>query len=281
MLFSLSLCSLLHAKVVWIKLTAITLTPWTSLFVENCHDSQSGTNSHTICKNSASADVTAGRFSILMRLSQENNQRIFTAVNYTAVFTFLYWLEATSGQSTERLYIMCFFPHHAPLHNVFIPIIKRFKGELFLQILCSQDVEHLLRLSMIITPVVTFYSFWTWESAKMKSEIWQLWDVSDCQTGCISSWFFFLKIFISSSCSSPFCRWHPLLLRLCYEPMWQEGADVAEQRVCCLRPGPVGHRREHRLLALPGGGHHPSCQPDHRHPHVPPLRPLEGVFLGW
>lgn len=159
--------------------------------MENYHDSQSGTNSHTICKNSASADVTAGRFSILMRLWQENNQRIFTAVNSTAVFTFLYWLEATSGQSTERLYIMCFFPHHAPLHNVFIPIIKRFKGELFLQILCSQDVELLLRLSIIITPVVTFYSFCTWESAKMKSEIWQLWDVSGVKQVASQVDFFF------------------------------------------------------------------------------------------
>ena len=73
----------------------------------------------------------------------------------------------------------------------------------------------------------------------------------------------------------------PLLLRLWYEPMWQEGADVAEQRVRCLRPGPVGDRRKHRLLALPGGGCHPSPKPEHRDTHVPPLGPLEGLLLGW
>lgn len=73
----------------------------------------------------------------------------------------------------------------------------------------------------------------------------------------------------------------PLLLRLWYEPMWQEGADFAEQRVRCLRPGPVGDRRKHRLLALPGGGRHPSPQPEHRDTHVPPLWTLEGLLLGW
>lgn len=82
--------------------------------------------------------------------------------------------------------------------------------------------------------------------------------------------------------SSPFCRRRPpLLLRLWYEPMWQEGVDVAEQRVRCLRPGPVGDCRKHRLLALPGGGCYPSPQPEHRDTHVPPLWPLEGVLLGW
>lgn len=73
--------------------------------------------------------------------------------------------------------------------------------------------------------------------------------------------FFFYNLFSTSS--FPFCRRRPLLLRLWYEPMWQEGADVAEQRVRCLRPGPVGDRRKHRLLALPGGGCHPSPQPEH------------------
>lgn len=73
----------------------------------------------------------------------------------------------------------------------------------------------------------------------------------------------------------------PLLLRLWYEPMWQEGADVAEQRVCCLRPGPVGYCCKHRLLALPGGGCHPSPQPDYRDTHVPPLWSMEGLLLGW
>lgn len=72
-----------------------------------------------------------------------------------------------------------------------------------------------------------------------------------------------------------------LLLRLWYEPMWQEGADVAEQRVCCLRPGPVGDCRKHRLLALPGGGRNPSPQPDYRDTHVPPLWTLEGLLPGW
>ncbi|XP_037328769.2 voltage-dependent calcium channel gamma-5 subunit isoform X2 [Pungitius pungitius] len=46
--------------------------------------------------------------------------------------------------------------------------------------------------------------------------------------------------------------------------MWQEDADFAEQRVRCLRPGSVGDRCEHRPLALPGGGRHPSPQPEHR-----------------
>lgn len=73
----------------------------------------------------------------------------------------------------------------------------------------------------------------------------------------------------------------PLLLRLWYEPMWQEGADVAEQRVRCLRPGPVGDRCKHRLLALPGGRRHPSTQSEHGDTHVPSLWSLEGLLLGW
>lgn len=89
--------------------------------------------------------------------------------------------------------------------------------------------------------------------------------------------FFFLPL-----CQLPFLpAAHPLLLRLWYEPMWQEGADFAEQRVRCLRPGPVGDRRKHRLLALPRGGRHPSPQPEHRDTHVPSLWPLEGLLLGW
>lgn len=73
----------------------------------------------------------------------------------------------------------------------------------------------------------------------------------------------------------------PLLLRLWYEPMWQEGANVAEQRVRRLRPRPVGDRREHRLLALPGRGRHPSSQPEHRDAHVAPLWSVEGLLFGW
>lgn len=88
-------------------------------------------------------------------------------------------------------------------------------------------------------------------------------------------------LYVSLSLSSPFCRWRPLLYWLWYEPMWQEGADVAEQRVRCLRPGPARDCRKHRLLALPGGGHHPSPQPEHGDTHVPPLWPLEGLLLGW
>lgn len=80
--------------------------------------------------------------------------------------------------------------------------------------------------------------------------------------------------------SSSFRQRRPLLLRPWYEPLWPEGADVAEQRVCCVRPGPAGDRRQHRLLAPPGGGHHPAHQPDHRDAHVAALRPVEGLFPG-
>lgn len=88
--------------------------------------------------------------------------------------------------------------------------------------------------------------------------------------------FLFLSQLPHSATSAPL-----LLLRLWYEPMWQEGADVAEQRVRRLRPRPAGDRREHRLLALPGGGSHPSPQPEHRGAHVPPLGSVEGLLFGW
>lgn len=63
--------------------------------------------------------------------------------------------------------------------------------------------------------------------------------------------------------------------------MRQEGADAAEQRVRRLRPRPAGDRREHRLLALPGGGRHPPTQPEHRDAHVTSLWPLEGLLPRW
>ncbi|KAF3852041.1 hypothetical protein F7725_005396 [Dissostichus mawsoni] len=59
---------------------------------------------------------------------------------------------------------------------------------------------------------------------------------------------------INSDTGSTFCRQRPLLLRLWNEPVRQEGADFAEQRVRCVRPRPAGDRCEHRLLAVHGGG---------------------------
>lgn len=90
------------------------------------------------------------------------------------------------------------------------------------------------------------------------------------------------NVYLSPPFIAPFsATGAPLLLRLWYEPMWQEGANVAEQRVRRLRPRPVGDRREHRLLALPGRGRHPSSQPEHRDAHVAPLWSVEGLLFGW
>ena len=74
---------------------------------------------------------------------------------------------------------------------------------------------------------------------------------------------------------APFCRlWEQ------HERVWEEGTDAAEQCAGSERPGPAGGGRQHRLLALPGGRHHPAAQPEHRHTHVPALRPLEGLLPG-
>lgn len=62
--------------------------------------------------------------------------------------------------------------------------------------------------------------------------------------------------------------------------MWEEGSDAAKQCVCSVQSGSVGNRRQHRLLALPGGGNHHASQPEHRDTHVPPLRPLESLLPG-
>lgn len=64
------------------------------------------------------------------------------------------------------------------------------------------------------------------------------------------------------------------------ERLQQEGADPAQQRVCRLRPRPPGHLRQHRLLALPGGGHRPAPKPDGRDQALTALGALEGLLSG-
>lgn len=64
------------------------------------------------------------------------------------------------------------------------------------------------------------------------------------------------------------------------ERLWQEGADPAQQRVRRLRPRPPGHLRQHRLLALPGGGHRPAPKPDGGNQSVAALGALEGLLSG-
>lgn len=62
--------------------------------------------------------------------------------------------------------------------------------------------------------------------------------------------------------------------------LWEEGPDPAEQRLRRVRPGPAGHRRQHGLLAVPGGGRGPGPEPEHRGQDVAALRPVEGLLPG-
>ena len=48
------------------------------------------------------------------------------------------------------------------------------------------------------------------------------------------------------------------------ESLQQPRPDPAEQRVWCVRPAARGHRRQHRLLAVHGGGNRAAAEPDHR-----------------
>jgi len=64
------------------------------------------------------------------------------------------------------------------------------------------------------------------------------------------------------------------------ECLRQEGADPAQQRVRRLRPRPPGHLRQHRLLALPGGGHRPAPKPDGGDQTVAAFGALEGLLSG-
>lgn len=65
-----------------------------------------------------------------------------------------------------------------------------------------------------------------------------------------------------------------------HERVREEGSDSAQQCVCGMQSGAAWDRRQHWLLALPGGGRHPASEPEHWHTHVNPLRPLESLFSG-
>lgn len=65
-----------------------------------------------------------------------------------------------------------------------------------------------------------------------------------------------------------------------HERVREEGSDSAQQRVCGMQSGAAWDRRQHWLLALPGGGRHPASEPEHWHTNVNPLRPLESLFSG-
>lgn len=47
------------------------------------------------------------------------------------------------------------------------------------------------------------------------------------------------------------------------ESLQQPRPDPAEQRVRCVWPAARGHRGQHRLLAVHGGGHGAAAEPDH------------------
>ena len=65
------------------------------------------------------------------------------------------------------------------------------------------------------------------------------------------------------------------------ELMQQEGPDFAQQRVCRQWAGTAGRGRQHRLLALPGGGRGPAPEPEYGGPELPALRPLACLLPGW
>lgn len=66
-----------------------------------------------------------------------------------------------------------------------------------------------------------------------------------------------------------------------HERLQQEGPDSADQRLRHQRSGAAGIGRQHRLLALPGGGRHHAAQPERPYQDVAALWPLEGVLPGW
>ncbi len=76
------------------------------------------------------------------------------------------------------------------------------------------------------------------------------------------------------------CGERPLLKAEWHERVREEGSDPAQQCVCGMQSGDAGYRRQHWLLALPGGGCHPASEPERWHTHVHPLRPLESLFSG-
>lgn len=76
------------------------------------------------------------------------------------------------------------------------------------------------------------------------------------------------------------CVERPLLKAEWHERVREEGSDPAQQCVCGMQSGAAGYRRQHWLLALPGGGCHPASEPERWHTHVHPLRPLESLFSG-
>ncbi|KAF5897793.1 Receptor-type tyrosine-protein phosphatase O, partial [Clarias magur] len=90
-----------------------------------------------------------------------------------------------------------------------------------------------------------------------------------------------LILFYKASVPKVLC---PVCAALCWsrgdECVWEEGAHATEQRVCGVQSGPVGNRRQHGLLALPGGGNHHASQPEHRDAHVSSFRPLESLLPG-
>lgn len=63
------------------------------------------------------------------------------------------------------------------------------------------------------------------------------------------------------------------------ESLQQPRPDPAEQRVWCLRPASCGHRSEHGLLAVHGGGDRFAAEPDHRGQDGAARWPLESLLL--
>jgi len=63
--------------------------------------------------------------------------------------------------------------------------------------------------------------------------------------------------------------------------MQQEGIDITQQCLCNQRPGAAGSGREHRLLAVPGGGRHYASESERSHQDFPALRPVESLLSGW